>query len=115
MTVGIHVGLNWLYELARLVLPIIFCGGLPIVQLWQESPDTRMFLIAAVLGPLAIGLAWWMLPIRCITDGCPGRMRRTAERISFWQVRATYCCEDCGAVRVEHILSPNIEITSGDY
>ncbi len=115
MTIGLHVALNWIFEIARVTLPVIFCGGLPVVQLWQGSPASRMFLMAAVLGPLTIMLAWWVLPIRCITEGCAGRMRRTPERISFWQVRATYRCEDCGAVQVEDIFSPNIEITSGDY
>ncbi len=115
MNITLHVGLDRFFQFFRLVIPIFFCAGLPVVQMWQESDASRLTLITMVLGPLLIALAWWLLPVPCIRQECAGRMRRSAERISFWTVRATYTCEDCGDVHQVDVFNPNIEITSGDY
>ncbi len=114
MAVEIHVALNWLFEFARLTLPIFLCSG-AWVPLWEASSDSQIFLVGAVLGPIALLLAWYVLPIRCIREGCAGRMHRCDERISFWTVRTVYRCEDCGAVHQADICSPNLEITYGDW
>lgn len=112
MSIRLHIALYRIFEMARLALPIVLCLGLAaVVQVWDESPESHVFLVAAMLAPLVIGLSWWILPIRCTTEWCAGRMRWTTERISFWQVEAAYHCEDCGAVQVERIFSPNVEVS----
>ncbi len=112
MSVGLHVALYRIFEIARSALPIVLCCGLvSVVQLWDASPGSHAFLVAAILAPLVIGLSWWIVPLRCTTEWCAGRMRCTTKRISFWRVEATYRCEDCGAVQVERILSPDFEIS----
>ena len=116
MNVSTHVATDQLFQIFRLVAPILACITGPMVAaLWSESDSSRMFLITAGVGLIVIGVAWYLIPIRCIRDGCAGRMRRGEERISFWRVRATYRCEDCDMIHEVEIFNPNIEITYGDY
>jgi len=115
MNVRVHAGLDQFFQCFRLVVPVLACGGSWLIYLWESSTATRVELVTAGLGLLAVGLIWWLLPVECTRVGCTGRMRRTTQRISFWRVSARYQCDNCDAVHQVEIFDPNFEITSGDY
>ncbi len=109
MSLRLYMALERIYGIGWLILVVSY--GL----LWERVPAPYMFLIASGLGLLAIGLARLVLPIRCIAEGCAGRMRRTEDRVCCGQVRATYCCEDCGSLQEELIFSPDFDFDWTDY
>lgn len=115
MNVRIHAGLDQAYQVFRLVAPILTCGGIALIAAWQSSAEARLALVAAAMIFVGLTLAWLVLPVECNRDGCPGRMSRTAERISFWTVRTVYRCDQCGALSPVEIFNPNFVITAGDY
>ena len=68
-------------------------------------------LLLIPFGLFVLPILLWLIPVKCIDLGCAGSMKLTCERISFWQVRETFTCKDCGTVLYESVFDPNIEFT----
>lgn len=114
MNVRVHAKLGQFFQSLRLPAPLLIWAGIGLLSVGEASSWKLAALLMAGCGALAAMLMWWRLPVECTRMGCPGRMRRTTRRVSFWRVRAEYRCDDCGNVHLAEMFDPNLEIT-GEY